>query len=321
MKEHTFKLPDLGEGLTEAVIQQWHIKESENVAADQLLLTVETDKSLVDIPAVDKGMVTSLLKKAGDRVYVGEAMCSILSEDLSPVVGNIPQTIVQKPAITQARKFKIHPDAMELAKELLLSDTQLLEIQQSCTIIQKSNINNYINKVKQTPMQRISQASEQRATSTLIDHAPINLPCHITSNLLTAIYQASQEHTQLKISKIGIAIDDNDITQIVTPPIDADYNQTVKTISQLKQYISARQFPNSWLENPDILFSNFGSIAGRYGIPLLCSSSNISVGVGQLFTENDHTTIPLTIVFDHAHITGGAIARFLKSLKEKIKNK
>ncbi|MFC6981650.1 biotin/lipoyl-containing protein [Microbulbifer taiwanensis] len=46
-----FKLPDLGEGLPDAVIREWHVAEGDSIAAHQSLVTVETAKALVEVPA------------------------------------------------------------------------------------------------------------------------------------------------------------------------------------------------------------------------------------------------------------------------------
>ena len=46
-----FKLPDLGEGLQEAEIVQWHVKPGDTVRTDQPMVSVETAKAIVDIPA------------------------------------------------------------------------------------------------------------------------------------------------------------------------------------------------------------------------------------------------------------------------------
>lgn len=50
-----FKLPDLGEGLQEAEIVEWHVKAGDSVRADQRLVSVETAKALVDIPRPTMG--------------------------------------------------------------------------------------------------------------------------------------------------------------------------------------------------------------------------------------------------------------------------
>lgn len=55
-----FKLPDLGEGLQEAEIVEWHVKAGDSVRADQRLVSVETAKALVDIPAPYDGVVGKL---------------------------------------------------------------------------------------------------------------------------------------------------------------------------------------------------------------------------------------------------------------------
>ena len=55
-----FKLPDLGEGLQEAEIVQWHVKAGDEVAVDQPLVSVETAKAIVDIPAPYAGRIVKL---------------------------------------------------------------------------------------------------------------------------------------------------------------------------------------------------------------------------------------------------------------------
>lgn len=61
-----FKLPDLGEGLQEAEIVEWHVKAGDSVRADQRLVSVETAKALVDIPAPYDGVVGKLFGAEGD---------------------------------------------------------------------------------------------------------------------------------------------------------------------------------------------------------------------------------------------------------------
>jgi pyruvate dehydrogenase E2 component (dihydrolipoamide acetyltransferase) len=67
----TFSLPDLGEGLQEAEIVSWHVAEGDHVVGDQPLLSVETEKAVVEIPSPRSGHVSKLLAKPGDRVKVG----------------------------------------------------------------------------------------------------------------------------------------------------------------------------------------------------------------------------------------------------------
>ena len=56
-----FILPDLGEGLREAEIVAWHVAEGDHVVADQPLVSVETDKAVVEIPSPRAGRIARLL--------------------------------------------------------------------------------------------------------------------------------------------------------------------------------------------------------------------------------------------------------------------
>jgi len=66
-----FKLPDLGEGLQEAEVVEWHVKVGDEIAADAPLVSVETAKAIVDIPSPLAGRVARLYCEAGKVVHVG----------------------------------------------------------------------------------------------------------------------------------------------------------------------------------------------------------------------------------------------------------
>jgi len=66
----TFKLPDLGEGLAEAEILKWHVKVGDRVQVDQPMVSVETAKAVVEVPAPYGGIVTALCGQPGDIVLL-----------------------------------------------------------------------------------------------------------------------------------------------------------------------------------------------------------------------------------------------------------
>jgi pyruvate dehydrogenase E2 component (dihydrolipoamide acetyltransferase) len=89
----TFRLPDLGEGLTEAEIVRWHVKVGDTVAVDQLLLSVETAKAVVEVPAPAAGVITALHGESGDRVEIGAPLVEFdggNGSDSGTVVGHMP---------------------------------------------------------------------------------------------------------------------------------------------------------------------------------------------------------------------------------------
>ena len=69
-----FKLPDLGEGLQEAEIREWHVKEGDTVKVDQPLLSVETAKAVVEVPSPQSGTIKKLFGKNGDTMDVGKPL-------------------------------------------------------------------------------------------------------------------------------------------------------------------------------------------------------------------------------------------------------
>jgi pyruvate dehydrogenase E2 component (dihydrolipoamide acetyltransferase) len=86
----TFRLPDLGEGLQQAEVSEWHVRENDEVAVDQPLLSVETEKALVEIPSPRAGKIKRLLAKAGDLLPVGAALVEFADgADERPEAGTV----------------------------------------------------------------------------------------------------------------------------------------------------------------------------------------------------------------------------------------
>jgi len=89
-----FKLPDLGEGLEEAEIVSWLVKEGEEVELNQPIVEVETEKALVQIPSPYAGVVEKLHGEVGDRVKVGSALVSIKTAAGAPEAGKRRQEVL-----------------------------------------------------------------------------------------------------------------------------------------------------------------------------------------------------------------------------------
>ena len=75
-----FKLPDLGEGLPDAEIREWHVKVGDDVAVDQPLVSMETAKAVVEVPSPLKGKVVKLYGNPGDVIDTGAALIEFLAD-------------------------------------------------------------------------------------------------------------------------------------------------------------------------------------------------------------------------------------------------
>jgi pyruvate dehydrogenase E2 component (dihydrolipoamide acetyltransferase) len=84
-----FTLPDVGEGLTEAEIVSWKVKAGDTVTMNQVLVEIETAKSLVELPSPFAGVVSALLVEEGQTVEVGTPIISVNSDAEAPLAAPV----------------------------------------------------------------------------------------------------------------------------------------------------------------------------------------------------------------------------------------
>ena len=107
-----FKLPDVGEGLTEAEIVTWNVKVGDTVKVNDVIVEIETAKSLVELPCPYAGTVTELLASEGETVNVGAPIIAVETGDASaapaadapaaPEVGSLTEDLVPSPKDDEA---------------------------------------------------------------------------------------------------------------------------------------------------------------------------------------------------------------------------
>ncbi|XBQ16595.1 MAG: dihydrolipoamide acetyltransferase family protein [Oceanicaulis sp.] len=96
MSEYKYKLPDVGEGVVEAEIVEWHVKEGDTVKEDQHILDVMTDKATVEIPCAVNGVVKKIVGEPGEVIAVGTEILFI------EVEGSVPDDVEEtKPVETE----------------------------------------------------------------------------------------------------------------------------------------------------------------------------------------------------------------------------
>lgn len=74
---YEFKLPDLGEGITEGTVVKWRVAPGETVSEHQTILEIETDKAIVEVPTPRSGKVVKLNKEEGVTAAVGETLITL----------------------------------------------------------------------------------------------------------------------------------------------------------------------------------------------------------------------------------------------------
>jgi pyruvate dehydrogenase E2 component (dihydrolipoamide acetyltransferase) len=124
---YEFKLPDLGEGLTEGEVARWLVAEGQEVAEDEPLVEIQTDKTTVEIPSPAAGKVARILVAEGQVVPVGTVLVVIgdSPDEVAPSANDLVRVRKEAVAIpraaqggTRATKPQATPLVRRIAREL-----------------------------------------------------------------------------------------------------------------------------------------------------------------------------------------------------------
>ncbi|HSP72557.1 MAG TPA: biotin/lipoyl-containing protein, partial [Gaiellaceae bacterium] len=107
---YEFKLPDLGEGLTEGEIARWLVAEGQEIAEDDPLVEIQTDKTTVEIPSPAAGVVSRIFVGEGEVVPVGTVLVVIGGDGAEPAAAEQPRAAPSPPQATpEARPARKGP--------------------------------------------------------------------------------------------------------------------------------------------------------------------------------------------------------------------
>lgn len=135
-----FKLPDLGEGLPDAIIREWYVKVGDEIKTDQQMVAMETAKALVDVPAPFSGKVEKLFGEVGDTIDTDNPLIGFEGEgaaeqntDAGTVVGSIEQSGATMEEMTRStasstssgNTIKATPAVRVLARQLNVDLTKI----------------------------------------------------------------------------------------------------------------------------------------------------------------------------------------------------
>ena len=376
-----FRLPDLGEGLAEAEIVEWHVKVGDHVRVDQPMVSVETAKAVVEVPAPFSGIVTALRGAPGDIVPTG---APLIEFDSGTVVGSMPATseeeFVESVTIGSSHSHGNHgrgravPAARALAKSLKVDIAAVQGSGRSGLItlddvLRHANGNARANGspdandlaaspaaraiaaagpadgtveplrgVRRAMAQSMSQSRDQVAGSTVCDDADIHhwsrrgdymlrlmraMICAWRAEPALNAWYDPVTQSRFLVEHIDLAIAVDTPGGLIVPVvrnIDAKSPEELRAaIALQKDAAHRRSTPAEDLRDFTLMLSNFGTLAGRYGIPLVVPPAVAILGAGKVRedavavggTVQAHRRMPLSLSFDHRCITGGEACRFL----------
>lgn len=244
-----FHLPDLGEGLAEAEIREWYVKEGDTVALDQPLLSVETAKAVVDVPSPHAGRIVKLHGKVHEMIqtharlveFENEAQSSAEKKDKGSIVGKLeenPQALQEDGVIigtmtAVSPAFKILPTVRALAKQLKV-DLNAVTATGPKGQITAEDVKRQAGQAQQTPGQTLDQGEALHG---------------VRRAMAVAMTTAHQEVAQVTI------IDDADIGHLAT---DADL--TVLLLQAIAAAAKAEPALNAWFDGKNLQRQLFNAV-------------------------------------------------------------
>ena len=349
-----FNLPDLGEGLPDAGIVAWHVNVGDIVKVDQLLVSVETAKAIVDIPAPQAGIIEKLCAAVGEVLGTGKPLVVFKdeqSEDLGTVVG----TLKASPAVRVLAK-KLHLDLHSIKptgpnNTIIIDDIEKAAVnnsQVSDQLLDWQTVDHTTRSMALAMQQSLLEVVPATIFEDLMLPEAVNLDLTVT--LMQSIaFASSQEPTlnawfkkeqdnkfkQKLFSEInlGIAVDSKEglFVPVIKNVAAKTSDELRKELNLLCEQIEKRMIALEQLQHPTFILSNFGKFAGRYATPVILPPTVAILAVGKLRQTMAvlhgvavvKSCVPLSLTFDHRAVTGGQAARFLAAILKffsKIKN-
>lgn len=320
-----FKLPDLGEGLQEAEIVEWHVKAGDTVKADQLLVSVETAKAIVDIPAPYDGVLVKTFGKEGDILHVGEPLAAYEGEaDAGTVVGRLEGGgeagadnffVGAAPSTREHLAPRATPAVRQLARQL---GVDLAAVQGSGAdgLITRADVEGAsqgarerfggekLRGVRRSMALNMARAHAEVVPVVIVGDADLHRwreardPLVRIAQAIAVACEAEPvlnswfDGKNLSIKRhaqldLGIAVDTPDGLFVpVLRNVGARSAEDLKEgVERLRADVRARSIPPQEMMGATLTLSNFGTLFGRYANPVVVPPQVAIIGAGGILDE------------------------------------
>lgn len=312
-----FNLPDLGEGLPDAEIVEWHVKPGDQVKQDQILVSVETAKAIIDIPSPQTGRIERLYGKQNDVIETGKPLLAFgeATVDSGTVVGKVESTEdpIAEEAIglqhnsvnvktTPAVRALAHRMEVELSMVTPSGHDGLIlasDVRRVARILSEHGKMEPLRGVRRAMARNMAQAHAEVAPATIVDDADITelgSSADITPRLIQALIAGCEAEPSLnawydshangrrvlKRVHLGLAVDAPQglFVAVMQDMQECDQAGIVERLTELKEKIKKRSLKPAELRGYSITLSNFGAIAGRYASPVVLPPTVSILGAG-----------------------------------------
>jgi 2-oxoisovalerate dehydrogenase E2 component (dihydrolipoyl transacylase) len=317
-----FALPDLGEGLHEAEIVAWHVSVGDHVVADQPLVSVETEKAVVEIPAPWSGRIAKLQGQPGDRVTIGTTLVEYeetTASDAGTVVGALPKgdaiTRVAGTDVAGERAptgIKATPAVRALARKLGVELGAIApsgadglvtraDVERAARSLSEAGPPEPLRGVRRAMASSMTRSHAEVVAATLTDEADMEVwpaGTDVTVRLVRAIVAACRAEPALNAwydgksvarrlhqkVDLAIAMDTGDgLFAPVLRNVQARNPADLRRgLQAMKKDVVARTVPLEELRGATITLSNFGTLGGRHAALVVVPPQVAIVGAGRI---------------------------------------
>ncbi len=317
----TFHLPDLGEGLMEAEIVEWHVAVGDEVKADQPLVSVETAKAIVEVPSPRAGRIVALYGAPGDVIHTHDPLVEFEQggEDAGAIVGELGKravAVAERPLelgrAAGTVGIKATPAVRALAARL---DVDLgavtpsgpdglitaADVQRAAKVLAEAGPLEPLRGPRRAMARAMAQAHAEVVPVTVTDEADVEgwpAGTDITLRLLRAIVAGVRAEPGLNAwfdshalgrrvlarIDVGIAVDTPEglFVPVMRNVAERSSESLRAGLEALKAAVKSRQIPPEELRGCTITLSNFGMIAGRFATPVVLPPTVAILGAGRI---------------------------------------
>lgn len=380
-----FKLPDIGEGIVEATIVDWFVTEGDSVKNDQIIVKIETDKAVADLPSPVAGTILKINFLKSALVNVGATLCliggkgekieikknetiikkifekSVISEKV------LASPVVRKSAIERGIDLSSIKSSRDGGR-ILLTDLDIsakvkVDVQKSANFVsqKKYDLFGYVDRVpfkgiRKIIAQNMIKSLSQTAQVTSMEDIDVTQLWDLRKRekehfeiegikltfmpfVIKAVISALQKHPILNSSlegdeiivkkyyNIGVAVQTEAglMVPVVKIAEKKSISEIAKEIAGLANRCKDRTIDIMDLKGATFTITNYGSVGGTYGTPIINPGESAILGTGRIFDRVvlDNVTnkpknikiLPVSLTFDHQIIDGAIANEFLKTLK------
>ncbi|HEX6701287.1 MAG TPA: dihydrolipoamide acetyltransferase family protein [Gaiellaceae bacterium] len=342
---YEFKLPDLGEGLTEGEVARWLVSEGQEVAEDDPLLEIQTDKTTVEIPSPAAGRVARILVAEGEVVPVGTVLVVIGEDGAAPPVAE-PEARVEE------RMVRATPLVRKIAQELGV-DLAAVEGTGPQGRVTEEDVRRAggpagegrrepLRGVRRLIAEHMTYAHREVPAVTWVEECDFSgIELHrLVPTVLAAAAAALQEFPELNARldgdaivyldryDIGVAVqtDQGLVVPVVRDCDSHSVDELAAEVDRLVETARAGTLAPEELRGSTFTVTSAGKLAGLFQTPLVNHPEVAILSIGRVaerpVVRDGHVVVRpigyVSVTFDHRVVDGARAAAFGLSVIEKL---